>query len=47
MTTTGKIDENLLSRRDFMVLTGLATAGTLAGCATNPVTGKKQLMLMS
>ncbi|MBN2385306.1 M48 family metalloprotease [bacterium] len=40
-------NDGLWSRREFVVLTGLATAGTIAGCATNPVTGKNQLMLMS
>lgn len=30
-----------------MWLTGAAAAGTIVGCATNPVTGKNQLMLMS
>ncbi len=36
-----------ISRRDFIWLTSMSTAGLLAGCATNPVTGKSQLMLMS
>ena len=35
------------SRRDFLRLSSLATAGLLTGCATNPVTGKSQLMLVS
>jgi predicted Zn-dependent protease len=35
------------SRREFLVLSGLASAGFLAGCAVNPVTGEKQLMLVS
>jgi len=36
-----------LSRRDFIRLSALATAGLLSGCATNPVTGESQFMLMS
>lgn len=37
---------NGLSRREFLVMTSLATAGLATGCATNPVTGRSQLMLM-
>ena len=36
-----------MTRRDFLWLATLSAAGTLAGCAINPVTGEKQLMLMS
>ncbi len=36
-----------MNRRDFMRLSALAAAGFLSGCATNPVTGRSQLMLMS
>jgi predicted Zn-dependent protease len=36
-----------MNRRDFMRLSALATAGLITGCATNPVTGESQLMLMS
>jgi predicted Zn-dependent protease len=36
-----------LTRRDFLWLSSLAAAGYLFGCATDPVTGKKQLMLVS
>jgi predicted Zn-dependent protease len=36
-----------LSRREFMVLGSMAAAGYLTGCATNPVTGRRQLMLIS
>ena len=35
------------SRRQFLKISALASAGLLAGCAINPVTGKKQLMLVS
>ena len=36
-----------LSRRDFLWLSSMAAAGWLLSCATNPVTGKSQLMLVS
>lgn len=36
-----------MCRRDFIRLSALAAAGLLSGCATNPVTGRRQLMLMS
>ncbi|MGD2098788.1 MAG: twin-arginine translocation signal domain-containing protein, partial [Desulfobacterales bacterium] len=36
-----------LTRRDFLWLSSMAAAGTVLGCATDPVTGKKQLMLVS
>ena len=36
-----------ISRRDFLVLSSMAAAGWVAGCAANPVTGKTQLMLVS
>lgn len=36
-----------MKRRDFLKLSSVATVGTVAGCATNPVTGSRQLMLMS
>jgi predicted Zn-dependent protease len=34
-----------LNRRDFLQLAGLSSAAVLTGCATNPVTGKNELML--
>lgn len=37
----------VLTRRDFIKLTALASAAALVGCAANPVTGQSQLMLMS
>ena len=37
----------VLTRRQFLELTALASAGFLAGCAVNPVTGQQQLMLVS
>ncbi len=36
-----------LSRRNFLLLTGGATCAVASGCATNPVTGRKQLMFIS
>ena len=36
-----------MTRRRFLWLSSLAAAGFAAGCATNPVTGKSQLMLVS
>jgi predicted Zn-dependent protease len=36
-----------INRRQFLVLSSTAAAGWLVGCATNPVTGKNQLMLVS
>ncbi len=35
-----------VSRREFLAMTAMAAAGVAVGCATNPVTGKSQLMLM-
>jgi len=37
----------LFSRRDFLQLSSLTAACYLVGCATNPVTGRSQLMLVS
>lgn len=42
-----KIDESILSRRQFLQLSILAGAGAVTGCAVNPVTGKNQLMMVS
>jgi len=36
-----------MTRREFLRLSSLAAAGLVAGCATNPVTGRSQLMLVS
>ncbi len=38
---------NAVTRREFLWLTSMTSAAFLVGCATNPVTGKTQLMLMS
>jgi predicted Zn-dependent protease len=37
----------ILTRRDFLWLTSMAAAGYVFGCATDPVTGKQQFMLVS
>ncbi|MCP4696713.1 MAG: M48 family metalloprotease [Gammaproteobacteria bacterium] len=36
-----------MTRRDFLWLMAVSSAGAATGCAVNPVTGEKQLMLMS
>ena len=36
-----------ISRREFLWLTALSSAGFVTGCAVNPVTGRSQLMLLS
>ena len=41
------IKSNDLTRRQFLWLTSISAAGLMSGCATNPVTGKQQLMLLS
>jgi len=41
------LKDNLMTRRRFLWLSSMAAAGFTAGCATNPVTGKSQLMLVS
>ena len=46
-TTHGLPIQRPYSRREFLQISALASAGFLAGCAINPVTGKKQLMLVS
>ncbi|MEE8540844.1 MAG: M48 family metalloprotease [Desulfobacterales bacterium] len=36
-----------MTRREFLWMTSLSAAGLMAGCAADPVTGKKGLMLVS
>jgi predicted Zn-dependent protease len=36
-----------MTRREFLWLSSMVAAGLVAGCATNPVTGRSQLMLVS
>ena len=43
-TTSAK---DALTRREFLWLASIATVSMAAGCATNPVTGERQLMLVS
>jgi predicted Zn-dependent protease len=38
---------NAITRREFLWLTSMSSALLLVGCATDPVTGKSQLMLIS
>ncbi len=40
-------DRRLWSRREFIATGAMSVAGVMIGCATNPVTGQSQLMLMS
>ena len=35
-----------LSRREFLIMSGMAATSVAMGCATNPVTGKSQFMIM-
>jgi predicted Zn-dependent protease len=35
-----------LSRREFLIMTSMAATSLAVGCATNPVTGKSQFMIM-
>lgn len=46
-TTQRRRIYRLYSRREFLKISALASAGLAAGCAVNPVTGQKQLMLVS
>ena len=39
--------KGILTRRDFLWLSSMAAAGYVFGCAVDPVTGKKQFMLVS
>jgi predicted Zn-dependent protease len=43
----GALSRTQMTRRQFLWLSSMAAAGVAAGCATNPVTGKSQLMLVS
>jgi predicted Zn-dependent protease len=47
LTPKGILAAGGLSRREFICGSALAAAGWMAGCATNPVTGKSQFMLIS
>lgn len=41
------VEKQGMTRREFLWITSVSIAGVSIGCAVNPVTGKKQLMLMS
>lgn len=41
------LSEHKITRRNFIRITSMSAAGFALGCAVNPVTGEKQLMLMS
>ena len=49
MTSGNKeyVENQGMTRRDFLWITSVSVAGIAVGCAVNPVTGQKQLMLMS
>jgi beta-barrel assembly-enhancing protease len=47
LTTHGLTIQQFYNRREFLKVSALASAGFLAGCAVNPVTGKKQMILVS
>lgn len=38
---------NGLTRREFLSMTAMATAGLVTGCAINPVTGRSQIMMIN
>lgn len=42
-----RVWQRKLTRRDFIWLMSISTAGVVSGCAVNPVTGGSQLMLLS
>ncbi len=45
--TNLSLNPAILSRREFLLLSTLSTAGLISGCAAHPVTGQRQLMLIS
>lgn len=47
MKTPAENTDGRLTRRDFIRLSSLSAAGLACGCATNPVTGETQFMLVS
>ena len=49
MKTTSMLspDGRVLSRREFLALTALSGAALATGCATNPVSGRRELMFLS
>ena len=47
MTSATHKNGSLLSRREFLALSTVSAGAVAAGCATNPVTGNRQFMLVS
>ena len=45
--TLAVVTAKKMTRREFLRLSSLAAAGLVAGCATNPVTGNKDFVMMS
>lgn len=41
------VEKQGITRRNFLWISSMSVAGIVVGCAINPVTGQKQLMLMS
>ena len=41
------VEKQGITRRNFLWISSMSVAGVVVGCAINPVTGQKQLMLMS
>jgi len=41
------VEKQGITRRNFLRISSMSVAGVVVGCAINPVTGQKQLMLMS
>ena len=46
-SAVGRFERGLLTRREFLWMLSMSAAGTAAGCAVDPVTGRSQLMLVS
>ncbi|MBD3308208.1 M48 family metalloprotease [candidate division KSB3 bacterium] len=42
-----RVSTRTMTRRDFLWLASVSTAGIVTGCAVNPVTGQRQLMLVT
>jgi len=40
-------EKHPMTRREFLWFMSLSAVGFMAGCATSPVTGRRQLMLVS
>ncbi len=42
-----RVYQQRMTRRDFIWLVGVTSVGAVSGCAVNPVSGERQLMLLS